>query len=664
MSHTVVSVAYPFAPVGPDAVGGSEQVLSLLDAALTDAGHRSVVVACEGSKVKGELIASGKVEGPIDDYAHYRTVELHRKAVQLALRDDVDLVHFHAFDFERYMPPPGKPVLVTLHLPPEWYRPEIFHLDRPDTYLQCVSSTQRQRCPPEGVWSEVIENGVPVDQFATRVRKRGFAVAFGRVCPEKGFHLALDAASQAGIPLLLAGAVFQYEAHIRYFEEMVQPRLKGRHRFLGPVSFPRKRRLLTAAKCLLIPSLAPETSSLVAMESLACGTPVVAFPSGALAEIVEPGKTGFLVQNKEQMAEAMHEVGRLSSEDCRHAARKRFSADRMVKHYLNAYDRLIHRRSCIVSGSEVQTESLQNLEPEWQELYERCPDATPFQSPAWLLPWWTAFGQGETWMLTMRSRGRLTALAPLVIKSRRAMLMGAGISDYLDVLAEPGIDVSPFASYLSRHRSHWGVCELTPDYRPLEVPRGLAVSERDEGVFPYLSLPGSPEQLDGSLPPRLLRNLRRDEGRLRRAGSLKFEAAGAANAEEFLKALFQLHGARWNRRGEDGVLKDDSVCLFHQLSAPRLLSQGLLRLYGLRFNQALIAVLHIMVRNRCAYYYIGGFDPNYSKYGPGSLLLRYAIHDSIGHGLDRFDLLRGGESYKYRWGARDRKIRRLILRSE
>jgi CelD/BcsL family acetyltransferase involved in cellulose biosynthesis len=379
---------------------------------------------------------------------------------------------------------------------------------------------------------------------------------------------------------------------------------------------------------------------------------------------VEPGKTGFLVHNQEEMAEAIQQVGNLSPEDCRRAARERFSADRMVNHYLGAYDRLIHRSVRIVSGVEVQTEPLQSLESEWQELFERCPDASPFQSPDWLLPWWTAFGQSETWMLTMRSRGRLTALAPLVVQGRKAMLMGSGISDYLDVLAEPGVEVSPFVSYLSRHRSHWSICEFTPEDRPLKAPPELAISERDEGIFPYLELPNLPEVFDAGLPPRMLRNLERDENRLRRAGSLNYEVADRANLEEFLEALFTLHGARWNTRGEDGVLADESVRLFHRLSAPRLLSRGLLRLYGLRHDRSLIAVLHVMVRNRRAYYYIGGFAPDHAKYSPGSLLLRHSIHDSIRQGLETFDLLRGDEPYKYRWGARSRSIRRRILKSE
>src|SRR5206468_1110363 len=98
--------------------------------------------------------------------------------------------------------------------------------------------------------------------LATRVRKRGYALALGRICPEKGFHLALEAAHEAGCALLLGGQVFPYPEHQRYFDTQVAPRLDRCRRYLGPVALARKRRLLAGARCLLAPSLVPETSAM------------------------------------------------------------------------------------------------------------------------------------------------------------------------------------------------------------------------------------------------------------------------------------------------------------------------------------------------------------------------------------------------------------------
>jgi glycosyltransferase involved in cell wall biosynthesis len=147
----------------------------------------------------------------------------------------------------------------------------------------------------------------------------------------------------AQLPLWLGGTVFAYPAHQAYFQTEIAPRLGPDARFLGPVGWHRKRRLLSAARCLLVPSLVPETSSLVAMEALACDTPVIAYRAGALAEIVEHGKTGFLVANPSEMAEAIRECDTLPKGQCRAKARVRFSLEPMLQAYFTAYHRLASR---------------------------------------------------------------------------------------------------------------------------------------------------------------------------------------------------------------------------------------------------------------------------------------------------------------------------------
>ena len=342
MSLTILSVAYPFAPVGPDAVGGSEQVLTRIDQALVAAGHRSLVIACEGSSAAGELIEVPCTPKPHQWQDMDRAREFHGETINAVLRDrQVDLIHMQGLDFYNYMPEAGPPVLVSLHLPISWYPDGVLEPERPDTWLHCVSETQRASAGPNSRMLETIENGVPVTALTARHAKRGFALVLARICPEKGIHLAIDAAEAAGIPLLIGGEVFPYEAHQQYFADAIEPRLEPRCRFLGRLGFVRKRRLLTAARCLLVPSLVDETSSLVAREALACGTPVIAFPRGALVETVEHGRTGFLVEDVAAMAEAIGRAAEMDPELCRATARERFSLSRMTDRYLALYTQIV-----------------------------------------------------------------------------------------------------------------------------------------------------------------------------------------------------------------------------------------------------------------------------------------------------------------------------------
>jgi glycosyltransferase involved in cell wall biosynthesis len=213
---TILSVAYPLAPVGPDAVGGAEQVLSMLDAALVRAGHRSIVIACEGSSVRGTLVSTPRADEPLDDERRVRAQDRVRRAIAGVLATErVDLVHCHGVDFPTYAPQAGPPVLATLHLPPHLYPGWIFESPPDNWFLSCVSADQRRRCPPSRRSIDVLPNGVPVLPARGRSRRLQLAVALGRICPEKGFHLALEAARALDLGLVLGGQVFGYPDHRR-----------------------------------------------------------------------------------------------------------------------------------------------------------------------------------------------------------------------------------------------------------------------------------------------------------------------------------------------------------------------------------------------------------------------------------------------------------------
>jgi glycosyltransferase involved in cell wall biosynthesis len=343
----VLNVACPMVPVGPDATGGAEQVVSMLDRALVRAGHGSFVLACEGSFVSGKLIPVPATEGMLGETARERARGHHRRALARALELlPIDLVHAHGIDFERYLPEPGPPLLVTLHLPPGWYAPAALKTSRPRTFFHCVSEAQARTAPASLALLPVIENGVFYEELAAGraeipLRRRKFVLCLGRICPEKGYHLACRAAALARFPLLIAGALYRDREHERYYRETLRPLLRPGCRWIGPVALARKRRLLSSARCLLVPSLLAETSSIVAMEALACGTPVVAFPAGALAGIVAHGRTGFLVRSVEEMSKAIHDAADLDPETCRREARERFSAARMTAGYLSLYEQLV-----------------------------------------------------------------------------------------------------------------------------------------------------------------------------------------------------------------------------------------------------------------------------------------------------------------------------------
>lgn len=339
MSSTVLSVAYPLAPVGLRSLGGAEQVLTALEAELPRRGIRSLVAAREGSACAGELFATALPDGPLTPEARRTAQALHQDSIDRALAStSVDLLHMHGIDFPAYRLPPDKPVLATLHLPPSWYPDSIWTL--PANYrLQCVSESQRRACPPGAQGRlAVVENGVPP---GPREPKGDYALLLSRICPEKNLHAGLDAARLAGVPLVLAGEAFPYPEHTAYMDEQIRPRLGAGARWLGPVHAEEKARLLARARCLLLPTLAPETSSLAAMEALAAGTPVIAFPSGALPEVVEHGRTGFLVETVESMAEALGRLDEIDLEACRRAARKRFPLERMVAGYLGLYREIL-----------------------------------------------------------------------------------------------------------------------------------------------------------------------------------------------------------------------------------------------------------------------------------------------------------------------------------
>lgn len=350
----ILYIAYPLLQVHDESAGGAEQILWTLEREVARNGmHTTTVAASAGSRVSGELFSTGDPSTRADDYER-RRVEHEDRVVEFVRRraregNAFDLIHDHSGSFWKRAAEVDTPVLATLHLPRSFYPEGSFDAVPANVSFNCVSDSQAHSFADLDALAGVVPNGIALDCFddndgadAISIRNRKGLLWLGRICEEKAPHLALEIAAQACLPITLAGQVYPFSYHQQYFEREVAPRLHDipNARFISAPAAQLKRHLLRESQALLITSLAEETSSLVAMEAAASGTPVVAFRRGALAEVVREGFTGFLVEDSSLAVSALRQVGDISSVACVQHARECFSAVKMAEKYSQLFERL------------------------------------------------------------------------------------------------------------------------------------------------------------------------------------------------------------------------------------------------------------------------------------------------------------------------------------
>lgn len=346
----ILYVAYPLLQVHDESAGGAEQILWTLEREMARGGAHTTVAASAGSRVSGKLFSTGQPCTQPDDYERRRVEHEDRiiEFVRLCARHGTpfDLIHDHSASFWKRAAEIDVPVLATLHLPRGFYPAGSFDDIPANAGFSCVSDSQARSFAGLGALAGVVPNGIALDCFeaasdvALNNRRKGL-LWLGRVCEEKAPHLALEIAERAGMPITLAGQVYPFSYHQQYFAREVSPRLRVMPdaRFISAPAAELKRRLLRESQALLITSLAEETSSLVAMEAAASGTPVVAFRKGALAEMVQDGATGFLVEDPAEAVLALQNISNINSETCVQHAQENFSAVKMAERYSDLYER-------------------------------------------------------------------------------------------------------------------------------------------------------------------------------------------------------------------------------------------------------------------------------------------------------------------------------------
>ena len=337
----IAQVAPLIESVPPKHYGGTERIVSYLTEELVRAGHDVTLFASGDSVTNARLIAScerslRKNERCKDPIA--REVLLVDHVIEHV--NEFDLIHFHTgylhFPMCRYLPVPH---VTTLH----------GRLDLPDLVpvfdrfrkepLISISNAQRQPLPWAN-WQGTIYHGLPKDLFVFRPNQGDYLAFLGRISPEKRVDRAIEIAKRVSMPLKIAAKVDR--ADRRYFKRDIEPLLTQSHvEWVGEISDQQKNEFLGNACALLFPIDWPEPFGLVMIESMACGTPVIAYDCGSVSEVMEDGVTGFIVRDLDDAVKKVNQVRDLSRSRCREVFERRFAAERMAIDYIDVYNRLI-----------------------------------------------------------------------------------------------------------------------------------------------------------------------------------------------------------------------------------------------------------------------------------------------------------------------------------
>ena len=328
----IAVLAPPWIPVPPGGYGGIEAVVELLCEALVAQGHDVTLFAAPGSRSTAHVHAL--LEEPHPDTIGSALHESDHVAraweqvdLEAAQHHPFDVLHDHSgFTALAMADRVAVPVVHTIHGPFDRHTSRFYQRHGRKATLVAISRSQAASAPAGVGISAVVPNPIAVDRWPLNTEKQDYVLWIGRMAPMKGAHRAIEAARLAGKNLVLAGPV--QTGQEQYFREHIEPHIDGqRVRYVGEVAGAAKQQLYANAQALLMPVRWPEPFGMVMIEALATGTPVIAFPEGAAAEIVIDGENGMLVSDEPQMARAIDQVGAMGAIDparCRASVAERY----------------------------------------------------------------------------------------------------------------------------------------------------------------------------------------------------------------------------------------------------------------------------------------------------------------------------------------------------
>jgi glycosyltransferase involved in cell wall biosynthesis len=326
-------------PVPPTGYGGIELIVSLLADGLVDAGHEVTLFASGDSLTKAHL--SYIYEQAPSELIGRSLPEIRHALACYERADEFDVINDHSgIPAAALAGAIQTPVLHTVHGPLDTHEAQHAYaaIAEVSPGVGLISISENQRRPmPDLPWVATVPNAIDLSLYPSKPHKGDYLLFLGRFSPDKGAHRAIAVAMELGLPLKMAGKNREPKER-EYFREFVEPHVgHGGIEYLGEVTHGEKVELLQDARATLFPIEWEEPFGLVMVESMACGTPVIATRHGAVPEVIEDGVSGIIVENYREMAAALEQADALDPNECRRFVEERFAPERMVRDYENAY---------------------------------------------------------------------------------------------------------------------------------------------------------------------------------------------------------------------------------------------------------------------------------------------------------------------------------------
>ena len=356
----IVHIAPPWIRIPPKNYGGTEAVIANLVNEQVAEGHDVTLLAPGDAKTSASLksfFPQSLIETGVPWQGHLKAFYHFYKSVEYIKEHDFDIVHTHlSSSSDMYLFPLMAslvtPHITTLHSHFPFDRVQSWTGDADEYYKEwflpepmvAISEYERNHTPYPLNFVGVVHHGLPTSFFKNAVKEpEDYLMWLGRFMPEKGAHLAIQVAQQAGVPLILAGIVDRYVTEsVAYFEEQIKPHIDGTQiKYVGPVNTRRKISLLSKARGFLNPIQWEEPFGMVMIEAMSVGCPVISFARGAAPEIIEDGISGFLVNTVEEMSERIPRLAKLSRPATRDYVEEKFCVRTMAQEYGKIYQKVI-----------------------------------------------------------------------------------------------------------------------------------------------------------------------------------------------------------------------------------------------------------------------------------------------------------------------------------